>query len=733
MSRFTRHYDVFLSHNSADKLAVQTLADRLRAAGLAPFLDIWHLIPGTPWQEGIEEALEASATVAVFVGPSGITPWHSEELRAALDRAVRGRDDYRVIPVLLPGADEGSVSGFLNRRVWVDFRSGLGDEAARQRLVAGIKGEVNEVGSYELPDEPAPYRGLLPFEAEHARFFFGRDYDIRRLVDKLAQQRFVSVVGASGSCKSSLVMAGLLPNLAKNVPPDSARWQVLRMTPGSKPLRGLASQLATLVPSSADRLQAADALVERLGARQDGLRSAAAAYLFEEPRPLLLFVDQFEELFTQCQDGPERCRAQAEQFVANLADAVQHGGGQIRVLITLRADFMDRCLALPALRELLEDRQVLMGPMDELALREVIVRPAHEVGALFEKGLVPMILRDVGDEPGRLPLLEHALHELWLARRGPWLTLDAYEASGGVQGALNRHAQATYDCLGEAQQRIARNIFLRLTALGEGVADTRRRARREELYTVGAAPETVDAVLQALASGGARLLVVDGDSVQVAHEALIQRWDTLQRWLEEDREALHSQRRLTEAVTEWERHGRDESYLYRGARLAEAAELVRKSATSLSPLEQEFLEESTKWNDSSRRANVTLASALGSMGLGALKDRLESSVEEYQKLYSEYETLTQRVTTLRKELDARNTELEQLAPVVFISYAKEDVGFADQLYRALQQKGLRPWMDKKSLLPGEDWQARIQQALRACLKNQFRVPCRCKYRLDVWS
>lgn len=194
-----RRYDIFLSHNNADKAAVKAVADRLRETGLDPFLDIWHLVPGTPWQEGIEEALSASTTAAVFVGPSGISPWHNEEMRDALDRAVRSRDDYRVIPVLLPGADEASVSRFLARRVWVDFRTGMDDDNAFQRLIAGITGEAIEVGSYQLPDEPAPYRGLLPFDQQHARFFFGRDADRQRLLGRLAQHSFVAVVGASGS------------------------------------------------------------------------------------------------------------------------------------------------------------------------------------------------------------------------------------------------------------------------------------------------------------------------------------------------------------------------------------------------------------------------------------------------------------------------------------------------------------------------------------------------------
>ena len=588
MSDPAARYDVFLSHNSADKPAVEEVAHRLIQAGLQPWLDTWNLIPGAPWQEGIEEALTASTSVAVFVGPSGISPWHNEELRDALDRAVRSRDDYRVIPVLLPGAAESSVSGFLARRVWVDFRSGLDAEDAFGRLVAGVKGEAIEVGSYELPDEPAPYRGLLSFDQQHARFFFGRDADCQRLLERLAQHPFVVVVGASGSGKSSLVKAGLLPSLAQNILPDSSRWRVLAFTPGSQPLLAVASQLATFLPL-VDRPRAVDDSMARLAERSDTLRSTLFAYTADQPTSVLLIVDQFEEVFTLCQEGPERCRAQIEQFIANLADAVHESNGRIRVLLTLRADFLDRCLAYPKLRELLEDRQLLLGPLEAAGLREAIVRPAGVVGALLEKGLVEILLRDVGSEPGMLPLLQQALYELWLRRRGPWLTLEAYQASGGVLGALQKRADDTYQALTPPQQEIARSIFVRLTALGEGAVDTRRRVHREELYPADTDRSTVDTVLQVLSSSRARLIVADESTAEVAHEALIQRWALLGRWLEEDRHALRVHRRLTEAAGEWERNQGDESYLYQGSRLMEVEEWASAHSSEMNQGEQGFL------------------------------------------------------------------------------------------------------------------------------------------------
>lgn len=586
-------FDVFLSYSEADQQAALMLADALRtSAGLQPFLDRWHLIPGQPWQEEIETALTQSATVAVCIGPSGLSPWHNEQMRVAVDEAVRTRDEMRVIPVLLPGARQDGLSGFLARRAWVDFRTGLDDAEALARLAAGIRGEAITPGGYYLPDEPAPYRGLLPFEAEQNRFFFGRRDETSQILTRLAQQPFLAIVGASGSGKSSLVRAGVIPALRASAPPASPRWSVLTCTPGSQPLRAVAAQLALLVaPASdfAEHLRLVDEFTTRLAEQPTGLSTVLGAHLAAQPGSVLLFIDQFEELFTACQEGMEDCRSQMEPFVRLLADAVGQGDNRIRILITLRADFLDDAVSLPVLRGLLQDRQFLLGPLDNTSLREAVVLPAQTVGALFEKGLVNTILRDVAAEPAALPLLQHALYELWLARHGPWLTVDAYEASGGVRGALQRRAQATFEALTPAQQSVARAIFLRLTSLGDGAGDTRRRVRRSELYPVGAQAEDVNQVLAALSAPSARLIVADAESVEVAHEALIQQWDTLHGWLEADRAGLRLHRRLTQAAQTWLEMERDAGALYRGVQLAQAMEWATEHGAEMNPQEHEFL------------------------------------------------------------------------------------------------------------------------------------------------
>lgn len=620
-------YDVFLSHNGDDKAAVEIIAHRLREeAKLRPFLDKWHLIPGKSWQEAIEEALEQSETVAVFVGPSGISPWHNEEMRAALDTAVRTHDEYRVIPVLLPGASEDALTGFLARRIWVDFRSGLDDADAFDRLVAGVLGQPpEEAGAFALPDEPVPYPGLLPFTARQANFFFGRTEERDRLLTWVRRSPFVAVVGASGSGKSSLVLAGLLPALDKN-------WHALTLMPGARPLRALADQLAMLVPSKSC-LHLADDLEARLADRADGLCTAVSTLWAGRPEAttLLIVVDQFEELFTQVAGTPKEVRQEQRQFIANLVEAVRTFRGRVRVVLTLRADFFRHCLDFPNLRIWLETNQFLLGPLGEDALREAVVKPAQVVGAMFEKGLVSRLIDDMRDQPAALPLMGFALAQLWQQRHGVWLTHAAYETIGGVSGAIDQRADAVYDQLSGTQKLLARNLFVRLVALGKGTSDTRRRIRRDELNLVGATLEEVEELTVILSHRDVRLIAADADTVELAHDALIERWGQLRDWLDEDRAGLRTHRRLTEAAEEWDRSGRDESYLYHGTRLAEAKEWAKAHADDLNRQERQFLKASRRAMWMSR--TVTIMTAVVAIAVLAAVTTLAATGQLNQLIY----------------------------------------------------------------------------------------------------
>jgi WD40 repeat protein len=581
------HFDVFLSHHSADDTVVERIAGRLRAEGIKPWLDMWCLTPGGNWQQEIAEGLRASAACAVFVGSYGLGNWVRQELAVAQDRAARDHG-FVLFMVLLPGAakpDDPSLD-FLLTRTWVDLRAGVDDPDGLQDLVHAITGIARRSAAViTARDEVCPYRGLEVFEEEHAEFFFGRDDDTRRLIEKLKNSRFLAVLGPSGCGKSSLTRAGVIPALKQGALPGSEGWTVRLVTPGGRPLSRLATQLVSLLPQQS-RLD----VLDRLRDDEQTLDLAILLALADRPdnQQMVLVVDQFEETFTLCADETERAA-----FLANLCYAATIPAGRLVVVVAMRADFYPRCASYPQLAGLMAARQFLVSPLGADGLREVIERPAWRAGLELQAGLVQTVLDDVVDRPGSLPLLEYVLLEVWQRRQARTLTVEAYVASGGVRGALAQRANAIYDSLTPVQQQIARQVLLRLVQPGEGSEDTRRRAEISELLTRPDEEADLEVVVKALADG--RLLTTSRDEVSgarvvdVAHEALIHGWPTLRGWIEEDRELLGAHRRLTEAVLEWDDNYREEGFLYRGARLAAWQD---RPLEDLNDLERAFLDAS---------------------------------------------------------------------------------------------------------------------------------------------
>ncbi len=591
-------FDVFLSHNSKDKPAVEALAIRLTdEAKLQVWLDKWNLIPGEPWQDEIERALDQAHTCAVFLGPHEFGGWHHEEMRAALDQRIADRTrKFRVIPVLLPGAvmpDRSKLPAFLSRLTWVDFRQGLDNAEAFRRLVAGIRGIAP--GRAEGGSTPAnvecPYRGLEVFDEEHARFFFGREAMTQHLVEALRPTRFLCVLGPSGSGKSSLVRAGLLPQLRAGKLPGSQSWQYVVFKPGAHPIEELALNLAALQGAQA-QVSTATQLIHDFKTTETALHLFARLLLRTQAPDTQLFilVDQFEEVFTLCQDAAERA-----QFIKNLRYAGTIEGGRTVIVPTMRADFLARAAESPDLAELLSTHQFIVNPMEPDELRRAIEEPARLAGLRFELSLVERILNDVGREPGALPLLEHALRELFEKRsRENMLTMQSYERSGGVQGALAQKAEAIFARFTPEQQTILRRVMLRLTQPGEGTADTRRRAAKNELWAKPEEQDAVEKVIAALASKEARLITTSRDAggevqLDVAHETLIRGWPRLNQWITGDREGLRLHHRLAEDAKEWDKHNKDKSYLYQGARLIQVDEWRQTNKGEMNKLELAFL------------------------------------------------------------------------------------------------------------------------------------------------
>jgi WD40 repeat protein len=429
----------------------------------------------------------------------------------------------------------------------------------------------------------APYLGLASFQPTDADRFFGRERLVDDVAGRLAGQRFLAVFGASGSGKSSLLRAGLLPAVRAGKLLGGRDWSTVLLTPGEHPFDELAIQLAALQGVAPGALRAdleASPTNLDLAVRQALVGKSLSA-------EILLLVDQFEEVFTLCSDESERAR-----FVHALLGASHSPRSRARVILAVRADFYARCADYPALVSALRDAQLLVGPMTDGELRAVITEPAAHAGLTIEPSLVETALNDARDEPGALPLLSHALLETWRRRRGRAITLADYLAAGGVQGGVSHTAEEVYGGLTPAQQQIARGIFLRLTAIGEGTADTKRRASLDELRGDETANETA-MVLERLAA--ARLIAIREDSVEVTHEALIRSWPRLRDWLTEDREWLRLHRQLTQAAQEWDGLGREPDALYRGVQLAAAKTWTAQHDQELNALERTFLDASVAW------------------------------------------------------------------------------------------------------------------------------------------
>ena len=433
-----------------------------------------------------------------------------------------------------------------------------------------------------------PYKGLNYFDEADADLFVGRESLTSKLTERLLSlagsgsagvRRFLAVVGASGSGKSSLVRAGLVPALRWNQ--NSADWDIHVFTPTVHPLESLAACITQENGTSST----ATSLVE------DMLHDSRSLCRFAERNlesPLLLVVDQFEETFALCRSEEEK-----GSFISNLLMAASEAEGYIFVVITLRADFYAHCANYILLREALAGQQEYIGAMNEDEMRRAIEEPARRGRWEFEPGLVDVLLHDVGREPGALPLLSHALLETWQRRRARMMTLSGYASSGGVRGAIAETAEAVFaDQFTPEQRAIARRIFLRLTELSDETAasDTRRRASFNELILKPEESVVTQNVLKALAD--ARLIITSENSAEVAHEALIREWPTLRSWLEDNREGLRLHRHLTETAQEWENLNRETDVLYRGARLAQTLEWAYGHQDEMNALEREFLEKS---------------------------------------------------------------------------------------------------------------------------------------------
>lgn len=463
-----------------------------------------------------------------------------------------------------------------------------------------------------LFEPPNPYKGLSAFQERDAIDFFGRE----ELVEKLSQRirlpeaqgeaRFLAVVGPSGSGKSSVVRAGLFPNLRR----FSADWYLMDMLPGAHPMSEFESLLYSLMMGEDIPLN------EILNSDTTGMHRAVDAVLGNFRSELVVLIDQFEEVFTNTLEASER-----RHFLDSLVYAVTNPNSRLRVVITLRADFLDMPLNDPTLGTILNNRVSLITPMTEQELYDAIVKPAERVGLRLETGLPERIISDLQEQAGMLPLLQFALTELYnnRDRSNNMLTLSSYASNGGVVGAMTRRADEIYQRMPQEMQDAAQQIFIRLVSLGEGAADTKRRVPMAELLSINPTAGLIEQTLERFQKR--RLLTFDRDkitrepTVELAHEILIRKWGELIKWINQNRDEIRLQRQLAAVARDWKNNQGDKSYLATGLRLSNLRQLENSRFVKLSEAEREYLKTSIDLQAAIDRRKKNISRGVGAITL----------------------------------------------------------------------------------------------------------------------
>ena len=459
------------------------------------------------------------------------------------------------------------------------------DPSARQETVDDLVVQLREALAVAVDPTFAaarnPYRGLEAFEQADAADFFGRENAVAEMVGVLETQHLLVVVGPSGIGKSSVVKAGLVPALRRGAVTGSESWLVTELTPGRAPFDQLAAALERVATVEVPDI---------IGELTTGTRRLddIVASVLPDGSVVLLIVDQFEELFTETFDEQER-----RAFMDVLAEVASRPHSSIRIIATLRADYFDRPLGYAVFGNVLRGRTVALGAMTAMELADAVRRPAAAVGVEVDAGLVARITGEAERQPGALPLVQHAMAELFDRRRTNTLTVGDLDESGGLSDALGRRAEAIYGELDESLRDQTRRVFLSLVNVSEDHDNSRRRVRRTELEQEGLRIDELDALLPEF--GRHRLLTFDRDpasrtpTVEVAHEALLDHWPRLRAWIDDARDDLLTRRRLAAAAADWINAGSDRSFLYAGGRLDVAEAWASNAGVSLTDDEHRFL------------------------------------------------------------------------------------------------------------------------------------------------
>jgi serine/threonine protein kinase/DNA-binding SARP family transcriptional activator/WD40 repeat protein len=559
---------------------------------------IWELLTGTPPFDG---TTPSTVLQSKLERPLESLRHHRADLPRELDhvlqRATASRAEERY----------DDMSGMLEAwRSAVQAGVGTTDELDTVPRSSGSRRGVTATAAQLSEDVANPYKGLRAFGEADARDLRGRDRLVASLLDEVREYAFVTVVGASGSGKSSLVCAGLVPRLR------AAGMRVVSMVPAEDPT----SQLRVA-------LRAAAVKEPSRGGVAPMVRSVTA----QAGGPLVIVIDQFEELWTLAPDG------ERDRFAEGLASVVDGTDEGVRVVVTLRADFFDRPLAHAMLGPLVAAHPFAVTPMSAPELHDAVVAPAARLGVVFEPGLDSTIVSEVANQPASLPLLQFTLAELFERRQGRVIPGAAYESMGGIAGAIASRAEDLYASLDVAGQDAARRLLLRLVIPGDGTEDTRRRVRYSDL------PSGTPVVAEALETH--RLLVADRDpstrepTVEIAHETLMRSWPRLRAWLDEDRDLIRRLQHIGTAAHAWAGAGRPDSELYRGTRLDAATDALQARSDQFTDLERNFVDASRAaaraMQERDRRARRRLRRALVATSVALIVALVAGSIALVQR------------------------------------------------------------------------------------------------------
>ena len=540
-------YDAFLSYNRSDHSDARWLAKQLEQKGLRVFIDTADLVGGREWESALLATLASVKCCIVCVGENGYGHYQQKEIRFAIDQERKRGASFGILPVWMPGSNPREKLGALDIYTWVDFTGRSEDKL--DTIVAAVKGYPGrKIEAGKGPSAPQnPYKGLGAFGENDKGFFFGREPEAKELLARVQEKAFVAVVGASGSGKSSLVHAGLIPLLREGT--GRSAWCIISMRPGSDPYLSLAEECAKSLsddssPAALEReLKELYEAIHPSSDRPAGAISRILGQVLQKCAPAgrgILILDQFEELFLLVESQEIKKR-----FSADIHDLLAGSRGAWNVVVTLRADQYEPVVRDASLGPLVAASQFALREMSGEALKAAIVKPAKEVGLVVEEGLDDRILHDMADQSHAMPLLEFLLDRLWLDRdrRRNMLTHRAYEATGGVQNAIAKHADQIYGALRPAEQNVARKILVSLVRPGRGTPDSKRPIPLASLN------ESERRIVNHFSE--ARLLSSGDGSVEIAHEALIAAWTRLKDWLNAERADLLATERLEEDALAW--------------------------------------------------------------------------------------------------------------------------------------------------------------------------------------